>query len=172
MQKIEMSNQFLKLIANILASLKRGSDSVVAQGITSDEINARNLTSPYWIEISKKADMYRSKLLDILRKYAILGVMMGQELLLHPDDAFRLAKDLEELGIAILGFDCWYNYYGSLREDTSVEFYVGDDVIWGRDPVHDSVVTVRKFIQNQLPINTQYVSFTLHIPYAWELFSS
>lgn len=162
----------MKWILRMIASLKGYPDSVPSQGITSDEINIKNSTSPYWIGLNEQATWYQSKLVDIMQKYAPLGVVMGHELLLRSDDTLRLANDLEKLGIAILGFDCWYNDHGGLREDTSVEFYVGDTIIWGSTPVHDSAVKVNDFIQNQLPKNTQYVSLTLHIPYDWKLFAS
>lgn len=138
-------------------------------GITQIEIDARNSKSSYWLGINANVDFYRPKLVDLLREYAPLGIVMGQELLLNPSDALQLASDLQALGITILGFDCWYLYYGCAREDTSVEFYVGDDVVWGSDPVYGSFLKVTDCIQNQLPLNTRYVSFTLDIPSTWHL---
>ena len=135
--------------------------------ITQAEIDARNSNSSYWLNISANADFYRPKLVDLLKKYAPLGIDMGRELLLKPTDALQLASELHALGISVLGFDCWYLYYGSVREDTSVEFYVGDDIAWGSDPVRDSFLKVTDYIENQLPSNTRYVSFTLDIPNAW-----
>ncbi|CBN56717.1 MULTISPECIES: hypothetical protein [Kamptonema] len=44
----------------------------------------------------------------VIDKYHTLGMVKADELLLRPTDALRLADELEQRGILILGVDIWY----------------------------------------------------------------
>ena len=98
----------------------------------------------------------------VIDKYHTLGIVKADELLLRPTDALRLADELEQKGILILGLDIWY--------------YIGDQV--AEDPgsldlseitnVTVSAKLSREFITSHLPEKTAFVSFVLEEDTNWE----
>lgn len=98
----------------------------------------------------------------VIDKYHTLGMVKADELLLRPTDALRLADELEQRGILILGVDIWY--------------YIGDQI--AEDPgsldlseitnVKVSAKLTREFITTHLPEKTAFVSFVLEEDTNWE----
>ena len=92
------------------------------------------------------------KLID---KYYTLAMVKADELLLHPTDALRLADELEQKGILILGVDIWYYIGDRIAEDP------GSLDLTEITNVKVSVKLTREFITTHLPEKTAFVSFIL-----------
>lgn len=117
-----------------------------------------------------------SRLRQLLERYVPVGIVWGKELCLRPADALRLVDDLEALGITILGVDGWYfsspehERKGWLIPDLGVDLYVGDKVLQSSDPSQESARVIRDYLMHSLPEHAQFVSLSLHIPMAWDVF--
>ncbi len=118
----------------------------------------------------------QSELAQVLGKYRPLGVLMGRELCLRPDEALLLVNDLEAIGVPIMGLDGWcyanpeHRVNGWLMQDLDTDLYVGDTVLRGNNRAHESARIVREYLLHHLLERTEYVSFTLDVPVEWELF--
>jgi hypothetical protein len=99
------------------------------------------------------------KMIDTLKKiidkYYNLGIVKAGELLLSPVDAIRLADELEQRGILILGVDLWYYIGNKIAEDP------GSLDLSEITNVKDSAKLAIEFIQKHLPEKTEFVSFVL-----------
>jgi hypothetical protein len=114
----------------------------------------------------------RDDLTEIMNKYRQLGIVKGKELLLPPDQALRLADDLEGVGVAIMSLDGWYYVdrdRGWIVQDLKTDLSLDSDVYSGMQGVHRSVLAVKTFL-NQLSRQVDFVSFTLNVPISWDLF--
>lgn len=95
-----------------------------------------------------------TRLLDIYRP---LGIVKAGELLLRPEDALRLADDLERIGVGIAGVDVWY-YVG----ENIAEGLEGTDLsslLKEEDSVKKSIAYAKQFIREHLSQRTVFVSF-------------
>ncbi|MBN1123042.1 MAG: hypothetical protein JXJ17_18350 [Anaerolineae bacterium] len=115
----------------------------------------------------------RKRFVEILERYRPLGIIKAGELLLRPDDALRLADELGQLGIAILGCDGWYYVKPgddkAIAQDLAADFFVGNDVLQGNDSVQKSVKAVKQFIVTSIPEKTDFISFTFDVPPSWDM---
>jgi hypothetical protein len=92
---------------------------------------------------------------SIINNYLEIGIVKAGELLLSPGDAVKLADELEQSGILILGVDLWYYIGNKIAEDPgSLEL---SDII----DVKDNARVAKEFIRNRLPRNIEFVSFVL-----------
>lgn len=91
----------------------------------------------------------------IIDKYYNLGIVKAGELLLSPVDAIRLADELEQRGILILGVDLWYYIGNKIAENP------GSLDLSEITNVKDSAKLAIEFIQKHLPEKTEFVSFVL-----------
>lgn len=119
--------------------------------------------------------MLQSLLSDLMAQYRPLGMIKAGVLLLKPDDALRLAEDLEKLDVAIMGLDCWCysdrDGRSTITQDAALSVEIDPKILNSDRAVQDSVMRVKRFISGELPPNAIFISLTLHIPYTWRLFA-
>jgi hypothetical protein len=109
----------------------------------------------------------------LIEKYSTIGIIKGAEFLLPHNEALSFADDLGSNGFTILGVDGWYYVDRDKRgiiQDLEVDLAIEDSVLKGSDPVRSSVAIAKQFIANSLPERTEFVSFTIDVPYWRDLF--
>src|SRR5262245_14512409 len=108
----------------------------------------------------------QDQLVELMKKYRSIGLLKAGQLLLKPDDALRLADELEPLGIAVMGLDTWcykeFEARTTLSQEQMQTLEIKPDVLIGPRAVQESITLVKRFITQSLPPNAVFVSLTLH----------
>ena len=104
---------------------------------------------------------------QLIKKYRKIGIKKGVELLLLPKYAIMLTDELVEIGIRVLGCDCW-RYADIEEKDTKrILEIVGGGVIVDL-PEDSSIVDdanfVKRFITENLPKDADFVSLIYDEP--------
>lgn len=103
----------------------------------------------------------------IKQKYEKIGIQKGVELLLLPEDAIKLIDDLVEIGVRLLGCDCW-RYVDIKEKDTGkILEIVGGGVIVElpeNSLIIDDANYVKEFISNKLYEDVNFVSLIYDEP--------
>lgn len=112
-------------------------------------------------------------LVALMHKYRSKGILTtgigGSELLLHPSEALSLLADLETLGVAVWGVDC-YHYADPVTgrgivEEIGADFEVDDMMMSGNNAIAMSIDAAINFILHDLPQTTTLVSLYLEEKY-------
>lgn len=156
---------------------------------------ARLETNTYWLEITgEKADWYKSELASLVKKYDVYPKYQ----LLPIEVMADFSRDLEKIGIAFEGFEGWksvkflpkeceefreqakhsplvkYETDGSCYHlaETTYSFGVGENILFGENPVTESIQAVNDRIFNYLSdpqfASIVYIAIYLHVPLSWE----
>lgn len=105
------------------------------------------------------------KFLQLIRQYLDIGILKGTEILLSPKLALKMANELRELGIPLMGITGWYLLKeGEIVEDLDVDYYVGDEIFLSENAVAESHDAVKTYLLNRLPETATYISLDLNIP--------
>jgi len=93
--------------------------------------------------------------MKLIDKYQATGIIKAGELLLSPPDALEFIKEIAERGILILGVNLWCYIDNRIAEDPgSLDLSEIDDP-------QESVLIAKKFISQNLPEGSAFVSFVL-----------
>jgi hypothetical protein len=118
--------------------------------------------------------MLQDDLVALMSRFRSQGLIKAGDLLLKPDAALRLVDEVEQMGVPIMGVDCWCYTEVDARTTLSQANMVGLEIdkatLNSSRAVKDGAIQARKFITENLPPNTIFVSLNLHIPYTWKLF--
>jgi hypothetical protein len=110
-------------------------------------------------------------IVELLSRYMPFGKVMGGELCLPPDKALVLLKELEVMGIGIMGFDGWCYIDKEnkvIAQDFDVDVSIEGSIFASTDLVSSSIAIARDYILTKLPERINFVSLTLDIPYLWK----
>jgi len=104
---------------------------------------------------------------SVVKKYLGRGILKGGELLLKPEDALEMADDLEIIQVPLLGVTGWHyvdRNKGWIVEDLAVDYYVGDSIWLGNNPVEESIKAVKEYLTESLPPSAEFVTLDIDMP--------
>jgi hypothetical protein len=111
--------------------------------------------------------MDRERLAQLIKSYRAVGVVHGREFLLPPSDAISFARDLSDLGLVITGADFWCyvdKEKGWIKQLVGADIPVEKQVPWEEMTPKRNLHVVESFLVNELPEETDLVSFLFKDP--------
>jgi len=106
-------------------------------------------------------------LLSVIKKFMARGFLKGGELLIKPEDALEMADDLERIHVPLMGVTGWHivdRDKGWIVEDLAVDYYVGDAIWFGNNPVEESIQAVKQYLTESLPQSAEFVTLDIDMP--------
>ena len=111
--------------------------------------------------------MDRERLVKLIESYRAVGVIHGREFLLPPSDAISFARGLSDLGLVIAGADFWCyvdKEKGWIKQLVGADIPVEKQVPWEEMTAKKNFRIVESFLMNELPEETDLVSFLFKDP--------
>jgi hypothetical protein len=115
------------------------------------------------------------QLRHLAEQYRGRGIIKGTELLLRPEDAIRLSKDLATLNVLIIGCEGWYYINEANKwivQDLAIELSVESFIPYDQLTVEQAGQIVLYFLIEQLPSHISFVSLHLDDPDIESLFTT
>jgi hypothetical protein len=109
---------------------------------------------------------------EIMKKYCDkVATYKGRRYMgrLSPQDGIQLSYDLESIGIIFMGVEIWYSFGEWVAENYWDDFTVNPEIYNLPNASQISAELCRKYISNDIPKDTIYISFVLNIPMEWNI---